>query len=165
MIGSVEHFGAEFQSPFFGDPEVLDDRNIFVPQPGSPQGVAAAVAERAGDWIGEGRGIEPAVLIVVRQNRIYASRAVQASGVRNEIGPARIPRGRIHGAAALQSRNRTELPAADHLIYKSSAIQKSLPLAEWQDIKHGSDKAVRNVEIRRTVFALRRAEGILGREV
>src|ERR1039458_7593718 len=33
--------------PFFGDLEKLDDRNIFVPAPRSPQGVAAAVAKRA----------------------------------------------------------------------------------------------------------------------
>src|ERR1017187_1426027 len=91
MVGSVEHLHAELQVPFFGDLELLDDRNIFVPAPRSLQGVAAAVSKRAGYRIGECRRVPPAVLGGIGQNRIDTGSAVEPAGVGNEIRTAGIP--------------------------------------------------------------------------
>src|ERR1039457_682031 len=139
MVGSVEHLHAELKVPFFGDLEKLDDRNIFVPAPRSPQGVAAAVAKRARYGIGECRRVPPAVLVGIGQYRIDAGSAVQPGGVGNEIGAPGIPCGRVDHAAALQRGDGAQLPVAHHLVYDPSMVEKFLAFTERQRVEDGSD--------------------------
>src|ERR1022692_4101838 len=153
MVGSVEHLHAELKVPFFGDLEKLDDRNIFVPAPRSPQGVAAAVAKRARYRIGECRRVPPAVLVGIGQYRIDAGSAVQPGGVGNEIGAPGIPCGRVDHAAALQRGDGAQLPVAHHLVYDPSMVEEFLAFTEWQRVEDGSHEAMRNVEVRDALFA------------
>ena len=61
MVRSVERFKAELKALPLRDVEILDRREIQVPNPGTGQNVAPHVAEVSGCHIGEGSKVEPLV--------------------------------------------------------------------------------------------------------
>src|SRR5436305_103858 len=139
-------------------------RNVLVAHPWTPDGVAPAGAESAGDRIRESRRVKPAVLVVARQDRIHARIAVQTRGVGNEVGASRIPGRRIYHTATLQRSDSAELPIADQLIHDSTLVQEFLAFTKGKRVEDRGHETLRDVEVRRSFFTRGGAAGILGRE-
>src|SRR5258705_375027 len=83
MVGRVEHLHAELESTFFGDSEVFHQGRIHVPDAGTDQIVAAAIAELPGERIGKGLPDEISVGSRAIRHRADAG-AVEPVAVRHD---------------------------------------------------------------------------------
>src|SRR5258708_4299261 len=162
MVQDVERFKAELKALPLCDREVLDGREIQVPNPRAGQTVAPHVAVLSGYQIGKALRIEPLVgtSLIGREIRIDAGRVKAVPVSLDDLAGGVPARNRVEGAAALGHEDGAGLPATHHLVEESAAIEKALTPPHRQFVKDRGHQTSRRIERRGSLLAAP-TEGVL----